>query len=81
MELGGDGRRFPFPSMHAVHSNDLTSLSDTWLNPSILPALLSRKHHEHSDAQPAVPVMKIGVSSRKGGIGPTDKLACLECAR
>jgi hypothetical protein len=30
-------------------------------------------------AQPAVPVMKIGVSSRKEGIGPTDKLACLEC--
>jgi hypothetical protein len=23
--------------------------------------------------------MKIGVSSRKEGIGPTDKLACLEC--
>jgi hypothetical protein len=30
-------------------------------------------------AQPAVPVMKIGVSSRKESIGPTDKLACLEC--
>ena len=41
-EFGGDGNRVPFPSMHVVHWKDLTSLSETWLNPSNLSALLSR---------------------------------------